>query len=532
MTAVRTAAVAVTVAALGLTACSGSGASAPSSPKPGRSAASTSASMTTTPTAAATPTVAPTTRPTPPADPALAALYAQRPAWTGCKDGFECARIRVPIDYAHAAGASIELALIRLPAGDKGRRIGSLLINPGGPGVSGIDYARGARIVVSRGVRKRYDIVGFDPRGVGTSTPLICESDAQLDRIIASDASPDDAAEEATAVELAKQVGSSCSANSAPLLGHVSTVEAARDLDLLRGVLGDDKLSYLGKSYGTFIGATYADLFPTHIARMVLDGALDPSSSSADVNREQTRGFELALRAFVDDCLGRDNCPLAGPADAALQAVSDLLTQTDRQPLPAEGGRVATQSLTVLGIAAALYNRGSWPVLRQALGQARQGDGRLLLRIADSYTDRGPDGHYANNSNDSIYAVNCLDRPDRPGIAAIRAEAAQLALLSPRFGPFIAWGGLACTYWPVPATGRPHRITAAGAPPILVVGTERDPATPLVWAKSLADQLASGVLLVWNGDGHTAYRRGSSCIDGAVDSYLLDGKAPADGKRC
>ena len=474
---------------------------------------------------------APATQP-PGTDPALAALYAQRLSWRDCGDGFSCSTVQVPLDYRHPAADTIELAAIRLPAPDPARRIGSLLLNPGGPGGSGVEYVRAARFVVASEVRARFDIVGFDPRGVAGSTPVRCQSDVETDRFLAADGSPDDAREEHEAVGLAQDLARRCAARAARLLPHVGTVDTARDMDLLRAVLGDERLTYLGKSYGTLLGATYAELFPTRVGRLVLDGAVDPAASAGEVNREQARGFELALRAFVDDCLARDACPLPGPRAAALAAVNALLDRVDRQPLRGDVTRQVTQSLAVLGITAGLYAQDSWPVLRQAFAEARSGHGSSLLLLADSYTDRSPDGRYRTNSNDAIYAVSCLDRDHRPDLPAVKAESARLTRESPRFGAYLAWGALPCTYWPVPPTRTPHPVTAAGTPPILVVGTERDPATPIGWARALADQLASGVLLVWDGDGHTAYQRGSACIDAAVDAYLLDGHVPPDGKRC
>jgi pimeloyl-ACP methyl ester carboxylesterase len=323
-----------------------------------------------------------------------------------------------------------------------------------------------------------------------------------------------------------------CAQRAGALVRHIGTRDAARDLDVVRAVLGDQRLHYLGKSYGTFLGATYAELFPARVGRLVLDGALDPAATGPEINRAQAVGFETALGAFVDDCLGRSRCPLPAPREAALAAVGDLLARTDRAPLPGAGDRVVTEAHAVLGIAASLYDKGSWVALRQALAEAQEGRGRILLLLADLYTDRKRDGTYDGNSNDAIYAVNCLDRPYRPDVATVEREAADLAVVSPRFGRFVAWSSLPCTYWPAPATSRPHRITAVGAAPILVVGTQRDPATPVQWARSLAGQLQSGVLLLWDGDGHTAYRRGSGCVDAAVDRYLLDAQPPADGTRC
>jgi pimeloyl-ACP methyl ester carboxylesterase len=478
---------------------------------------------------------APTDTGTASADPAeaLEAFYAQQPQWSGCDDGFECARVEVPIDYDDPAAGALELALIRLPAADPAQRIGSLLVNPGGPGGSGLEYARGAPQLIGDAVRERYDIVGFDPRGVGESTPVRCQDDAQTDEFLAADGSPDDAAEEQRLVELSERLGQLCAASpEARLLPHLGTENVARDMDILRSVLGDETLTYLGKSYGTLIGATYAELFPERAGRLVLDGAVAPDLTEDQLTADQAAGFELALAAFIDDCVTRPDCPLGGDAAEALATFDALLADIDAEPLRSSDGRQVTQGLASIGVIAPLYDSvDGWPVLRRILqlGLAGIGDGFLLL--ADFYTDR-EEGRFTSNSNDVIYAVNCLDRPSAGGADEARAAAPVLQGTSPRFGAYLAWSALPCDTWPVEPVGEPRVITADGAPPILVVGTTRDPATPYAWSERLAAQLTSGVLLTYDGDGHTAYGRGSTCIDDNVDRFLLDGAPPADGARC
>jgi pimeloyl-ACP methyl ester carboxylesterase len=464
-----------------------------------------------------------------PATGPLASFYGQKLRWRDCRGGFECARLEVPLDYAEPAGRTIRIAVVRLPAEDPR---GSLLLNPGGPGASGIDYARAADFVVSRAVRSRYDIVGFDPRGVGKSAPVSCLSDAQLDRFLAIDGSPDTAEEEQELLQEWSKLGAGCHDRRPGVTAHMGTRDAARDMDVLRAALGDRRLNYLGKSYGTYLGATYAELFPRRVGRVVLDGMLDPAASGQEVVAGQAAGFQTAFRAFLADCVRRSSCPLTGGVAAAERQVGQLLDEVDAQPLRGERGRPVTQALAVLGIAAALYDEGSWPLLRQALGEARRGNGYTLLALADFYSDRGPRGRYTTNAVEALYAVNCLDRPEATELDAYRAAAAETAQASPVFGAFIAWGSLPCATWPVPPQGEPHRIAAQGAKPILVVGTTRDPATPYEWAQSFARQLESGRLLTFVGDGHTAYRRGSSCVDEAVDGYLLDGQLPRRGLRC
>ena len=461
----------------------------------------------------------------------LTQYYDQRLRWRDCHNGFECTRLEVPLDYAKPAGETIRIAVVRLRADSDDPR-GSLIINPGGPGVSGVDYALAAESVVSEDVRERYDIVGFDPRGVQRSAPVACVSDDQLDVLLALDGSPDDAAEEQSIAQEWRSLGAGCAARRPLLTAHVGTRDAARDLDVLRGALGDRRLTYLGKSYGTYLGTTYAEIFPRRVGRVVLDGQLDPAASGPEIAAGQAAGFQRALRSFLATCLRRSSCPFAGDVAAALGQVSTLLEGVDQRPLRGEPGRPVTQALAVLGVAAALYDEGSWPLLIRALDQAQRGDGATLLALADYYADRASGGRYTTNAIEALYAVNCLDRPESTDLADYRKTAAALADTSPVFGPFIAWGSLPCASWPVPPQGEPHPVTAAGARPILVVGTTRDPATPYSWAVSVAKQLESGRLLTYVGDGHTAYRRGSRCIDRFVDRYYLDGTLPPTGTRC
>ena len=461
----------------------------------------------------------------------LAPYYDQRLRWRGCHETFQCSRLVVPVDYEHPDGPTIRIAVVRLRAGGGDPR-GSLVLNPGGPGASGVDYALAATSVVSDAVRERYDVVGFDPRGVARSAPVSCVTDAELDALLALDGSPDDPAEERQVADRWRVLGAGCAEDRPLLTAHVGTRDAARDLDVLRAALGDRRLTYLGKSYGTYLGTTYAELFPRRVGRVVLDGQLDPAASGEQIAAGQAAGFHRAFRSFLADCLGRRSCPFTGSVDQAQDQVAALLDRVDGQPLRGEPGRPVTQALAVLGVAAALYDEGSWSLLVQAFREARRGSGQTLLALADYYSDRGPGGRFTTNAIEALYAVNCLDRPEAKELADYRAAAARVAESSPVFGPFIAWGSLPCASWPVPPQGTPHPVAAAGARPILVVGTTRDPATPYAWSVSVAEQLESGRLLTYVGDGHTAYRRGSTCIDRAVDRYLLDGTLPAAGTRC
>ena len=454
----------------------------------------------------------------------LEGYYAQTLDWKDCKEGFECSTLSVPLDYANPSAKAISISVVRLKA--SGTSKGSLVVNPGGPGGSGIEYARAAKWIMSSTLLENFDIVGFDPRGVGASTPIDCLNDKQTDEYIAADGSPDDAAEIAASVAISKEFAAGCATNSPDLYGYVDTISAAKDIDILRAALGDEKLNWLGKSYGTFLGATYADLFPNLVGRMLLDGAIDPTLSNEELSKGQAIGFENALRRFVDDCPNHDDCPLDATGEAGVQEISDLLSYLDANPGKLDDGREFTQAMGVLGIVGSLYDKVyGWSELRPNLAAAFEHDYSALATSVDFYTSRNEDGTYGDNSNDAIAAVNCLDRPDRATDEQTIALAKEWKSEAPTFGEYLAWSNLGCTYWNIPATGFPRAIPALGSPTILVVGTVNDPATPYVWAQGLASQLSKGVLLTFDGDGHTAYFQGSACIDKEVDNYFLTGNA-------
>ncbi|MEU1817212.1 alpha/beta hydrolase [Streptomyces roseifaciens] len=469
--------------------------------------------------------------------PALQRYYAQKLTWHSCgAGGFECATLRAPLDYDHPREADdLKLAVSRKKATGAGhaRRLGSLMVNPGGPGGSAVGYLqRYAGIGYPAAVRAHYDMVAMDPRGVAGSEPVTCFSDADMDRYTEVDQTPDDAGEIGELVAAYSDFADGCAARSGKLLGHVSTIEAARDMDVLRAVLDDAKLTYVGASYGTFLGATYAGLFPSRVGRLVLDGALDPALDSERVNRDQTAGFQTAFDSFAQDCARRRDCPLGTEPARAGDRLSALFKKADATPLATGKSRKLTESLATTGVISAMYDEAAWGLLRTALRSAFLGDGAPLLKLSDAYYERDSRGAYQNLMYANA-AVNCLDLPPAfrsPG--EVRDAVPAFRKASPVFGTPLAWAALTCGYWPVQATGTPHRIPAEGAAPILVVGTTRDPATPYGWARSLASQLSSGRLLTYDGDGHTAYTRGSACIDNTINSYLLTSTPPPADRKC
>ncbi|MFJ9162243.1 alpha/beta hydrolase [Streptomyces griseoviridis] len=471
---------------------------------------------------------------------ALAPYYDQKLTWRGCGvSGFECTTMKAPLDYADPSAGDVKLAVARKKATGDGKPLGSLMVNPGGPGGSAIGYLQQyAGIGYPAKVRARYDMVAMDPRGVARSEPVECLGGRAMDRFTQTDTTPDDQRETGQLVDAYQKFAEGCGKRSTRVLRHVSTVEAARDMDVLRAALGDRKLTYVGASYGTFLGATYAGLFPDRVGRLVLDGAMDPSVPSRTQNLDQTAGFETAFQSFAKDCVQQSDCPLGGKGTSPEQvgdALKAFFRKLDAHPIPTgdADGRKLGEALATTGVIAAMYDEAAWAQLREGLTSAmKENDGAGLLVLSDGYYERDAKGHYTNLMFANA-AVNCLDLPAAYSTPE-QVEEAMPAFekASPVFGRGLAWASLSCAYWQVKPTGEPHRIEAKGAAPIVVVGTTRDPATPYRWAQSLSRQLSSARLLTYEGDGHTAYGRGSTCIDSTINAYLLKGTPPAEGKRC
>lgn len=474
----------------------------------------------------------------------LEQYYSQALTWKRCPkddvpDGatpsdYACTTIQVPRSYEDLSLGSFELAALRYGSG---RAKGTLFLNPGGPGGSAVDTASQAPGLFGPDVLDAYDIVGVDPRGVERSDPVECIDDPTRDALSEIDFTPDTAAEEQAVVTLSEKLGTGCEESSPTIAPYIDSTAVVRDMDITRAAFGREKLDFLGMSYGTYLGALYADMFPDRTGRMVLDGVLPSDLDLDELSIGQVKGFEQALHRFVADCLQDDDCPLSGGTDAGVGQIRDLLAQLDKQPLPGIGSRQLTEWAATGAIINQLYATWQWPSLMAGLSAAMRGDGSVLMSQADYYNDRNSDGTFSSNFTEAFWAVTCLDSPALGGVEHARQVAPQWATLSPTFGASFAWNTLPCWQWPMgpgtaEAAGEPPVLHARGAGPILVVSTVYDPATPYDWGVQVADQLEDATLLTYEGDGHTAYTSGSECIQQKVDAYLLKGTMPADGTRC
>lgn len=481
---------------------------------------------------------APSTRSTPTSEKVAADLepfYSQVLKWKSCRSGtFQCATATAPMDWKNPATKPISLALIRKTA--TGTKLGSLLVNPGGPGASGVDFIGDSlSYAVDSTLQQNYDIVGFDPRGVNKSSAVKCYQDPKdLDAFL-FDVSPNPFGSDAWIADQRTNnaaFAASCLKYTGKLLGFVDTDSAARDLDLLRAVLGDKKLNYLGYSYGTLLGATYAELYPHRTGHLVLDGALDPKTTSFEVGATQAQGFESALRAYIADCKTGEKCPFTGTVDSAMSDVRSLLDSLNASPLRAADGRELTSSVMFTAIIFPLYNKANWSNLTQLFSTVLQGDPSVAFELADSYYGRKANGTYTDNSTEAFIAINCLDyATESTTDASLRTDAAKLAKLAPTLGPQLSYD-TSCASWPFQSTRQRTAIAAAGSAPILVVGTTNDPATPYVWAKSLAAQLKNGHLITYKGEGHTAYNKSNSCVNNAVDDFFTNDTVPSRDPHC
>ncbi|MEP7020740.1 MAG: alpha/beta hydrolase [Pseudonocardiales bacterium] len=456
------------------------------------------------------------------------------PAGRAERLSFSCARLNVPLDYQDGSGKTIAIELIKVH--DKDNTSGnSLMINPGGPGGSGVEATVGLAIQVSDKLLSHFDLLGFDPRGVGLSTPVACISDDEKDRLNA--AAPDvlTATGLAEAKQLAQLVATSCNAKYGSALADYNTVQTAKDMERIRGAVGNKPLNYLGFSYGTELGSVYAHLYPSQLGVAVLDGAVDPLSDDITSFADQLKGFEGAFDQFQADCLTHSPCKSLG---SPRQVVYDLVKQANVTPLKtSESGedRTATGSIVLTGVLSALYSQSEWPALGQALidakgGDAKGGDAKGVFRLADKYNQRSPDGHYSNIS-DANTTINCNDSAPGPSDEIIKATAVKWVKDYPMFGKWSAPSLFSCQVWqpkrtpvPLPSAPTPHRV--------LVVGNLHDPATPYKGAIDLAKTMGNATVLTWDGEGHTSYLQGSTCIDNYVENYLINGTVPPAKTTC
>jgi len=462
----------------------------------------------------------------------LEPYYSQVLRWEACGD-FQCATALAPLDWDDPTVDEIELALIRQPARET--KVGSLLVNPGGPGASGYDFVADAiDFAVTDALQDRYDIVGFDPRGVGRSSSVSCFDAPELDHLIygVPGGSPGSNQWITAQNEITHAFGQACLANTGPLLANVDTLSAARDLDMLRAALGEDQLDYLGYSYGAYLGTIFAETYPDRVGRLVLDGPIDPNLSDGAVALAQAKGFEQALRAYLGACMPAGTCPFQGTVDDAMGMIRGILDAVAKNPIPSTDGRSLGSETLLIAIAAPLYNAETWPVLDSLFTTVLAGQADVALSVTDGYYDRTSEGEYTGNKTEAFRAINCLDYEYQNNVAVMKEEGKELSRVAPYLGPYLAYGDLACLSWPFTAERPRAPVTATGAAPILVLGTTNDPATPYEWAVSVASQLESGILVTLQGEGHTAFNKGNECVNATVEQYLVEGVVPAADVMC
>lgn len=460
--------------------------------------------------------------------------FDQAVVWEDCESGAECAIVLAPLDWENLEpGRDVELAVSR--HGATGEAQGSLLVNPGGPGASGFEFVRDSVTrVVGAPLRESFDIVGWDPRGVNQSSAVACtETDAELDYFFFGELEATPGTPEWDEELLAESIrfGQECLANTGELLQFVDTLSTVRDLDLLRHLLGDEQLNYLGYSYGTLIGALYIDTFPEKVGRIVLDGPIDPSASQFEVVLNQYRSFEAALVAYVENCVDMGICPFDGDANAQLEKVSGLYDRLESEPLRHSDGRLVDNSMLRTAMVTTLYSEQNWDLLTQLFVEIDQNITGVAMFLVDFYYDR-ENGVYQDNSMEAFIAINCLDYTVESDQEVIADQARQLREVAPYTARPQGYGDLVCQNWPFPPRLTKGPVSGAGANPVLVIGTTGDPATPYNWSLSLAEQLGNARHLSLEAEGHLAYNKSSACINEPVEQYFLTGALPDDGLFC
>jgi pimeloyl-ACP methyl ester carboxylesterase len=457
----------------------------------------------------------------------------QKLTWVKCGGPFLCTDLTVPVNYSKPGGERLQLALVKYPATEKKKRLGSLIVNPGGPGASGVQYGYSAEYIVSKKILGAYDLIGFDPRGVGGSSAERCLTNRETDQLIEANGPPVAGLTLSSLEETSKLLATRCEEKLGERLRFLGSTDVVRDMDLMRTVLGDEKLNFLGKSYGTYLGLVYASMFPKNVGRFVLDGVVDPNLSANELNKAQALGFEIALDAFLFDCIGKEDCFFDGTLAQARSEITQLQDLVAEKPLSGKDGRIATASILVLAMVASLYDAETgWLELNKALKDIYKGKGAKLFELVNSYVVRDEKGRYPSNENEIAYIVNCLDRTDDASPERLATDAERFASFAPHFGPYIAWSTLPCHYWPYEPVRPPAPLNGNGAPDFVVIGTTRDPATPYSWATEVTARFPSAYLITADGDGHTGHGRGSTCVDSAVDTFFLTGKLPVRPLRC
>ena len=465
--------------------------------------------------------------------PELQKFYSQSLDWSSCGDIW-CASVEVPMDWQNPAGKTMQISINQHTSPTA---TGYLLVNPGGPGASGVSFVRdNYDYIGTDALKAKYNLIGFDPRGTGTSSPVKCFDAAGTDRLLYDNGNKF-ALESAEYLayeraEIAKYV-EACQKNTGDVLEFVDTQSAARDLDVIRAVLGQPKLDYLGFSYGTLLGATYAALYPEKVGRFVLDGAIDPRVTDAQQSMNQLLGFDLALNNYLKHCLKQTECPFDGSLKTARAKVSGILLDFETNDVATASGRKLTLSGLITGIIFALYSDTYWDYLTTAFTELENADGTTFLKMADYYNDRSDDGTYATNTLEANIAISCLDARQPADPASVKAQNKAVVAASDVFGRYWQQGALTCENWPYPLADRPSDYSAKGSPSIMVVGTTGDPATPYQQSVSLAhDVLHQGFLVTFEGEGHTAYGRSNNCVSDAVDGWLVNGELPAKEPKC
>ena len=448
--------------------------------------------------------------------------------WDELSEGVDTALLEVPVDYDDPDGPTFDLFVARHRATDQENKIGSLLVNPGGPGFGGSDFAIFADQVYNQELLDRFDIIGWDPRGTGQSEPGIDCIDDYDHYFSGTDITPDDDEEKQQIVALAEEFANNCVERNADYFEYVGTNNSARDMDSIRRALGEDQISYFGFSYGSELGATWATLFPETVRAAVLDGAADPTATLTEGGVQQAAGFEQSIATFLAECSDDPSCAFHNDGDAE-GAFDALMLELDDEPIPSEPGRPdITRGVALQAVAQAMYSQSFWDRLYEALADAQEGDGSGLLSLYDSYYQRKADGTWGNEL-EAFQTISCMDDPERPTVEEDDATAAQYLEVAPRFAPNTT-GTYFCTFFP-PAIDPRVDVTGAGAGPIVVVGTTGDPATQLSSTRAMVDTLEDGRLVVVDADQHTGYRV-NDCVDNAVHRYLIDLEVPPEETDC